>query len=165
SLFRGHCKRLVTDDVNPPLQEGLCYRCMRVVRSHDGDGFYPVGTGRFGCRHLLVGSVRAVGCEAEVTTRLPRADRIGRQCAGHQLEMIVQARGDPVHGAYEGVAPATDHSQANSFHEACSSDRAMSGMPALWPSPGASRTTACGVSRCMSEQFTSWRAQAAALSR
>ncbi len=71
-------QRLVADDVDAGLEEGLRRRIMHVVRRDDRHRLDAVGPRRLGPRHLRVVDVGAVGLEAELRARGAGALGVGR---------------------------------------------------------------------------------------
>ena len=110
-VLQGAGQRLVADDVDAGLQEGLGGGMVQVVRRDDGDGVYAVVARRLRGRHLGEAAVGALRRQAQVRRRGPGLVGIGGERAGHQLVAVVDPGGDAVHGADEGVAPAADHAE------------------------------------------------------
>ena len=104
---RGH--RLVADDVDAGVEEGVGRGGMEVVRRDDAARLYAVGARRLLARHASEVGVGA--CDAE---RLGGAGRpLGRrrQRAGDKCVAVVEARRDAVHGANEGSLAAAHHAE------------------------------------------------------
>ena len=104
-------QRLVADHMDARFQERGGDRRMQVVGRDDGDCLDAVGARGLGLRHGAVVAVAALGRDMQRLPACQRARRIGRQGAGHQLVLVVDARRNPVHGADECALPATDHAQ------------------------------------------------------
>ena len=75
----------------PASRNALAGRKVHVVRRDDGDRLDAVLALGLGLRHLLRRAVAALGIEAELGGRGLGARRIGRQRAGDQLELAVDA--------------------------------------------------------------------------
>ena len=106
-------QRLVADDVDAGLEEGLRRTGVHVVGGDDRDGLDAVGPGGLLRRHLLVARVDAVGSEPEVLARLLRRGGVRAQRAGDEVVVAIEARGDAVDVADEGARAAADHAQAD----------------------------------------------------
>ena len=105
-------QRLVADDVDAGLEEGLGGRVMDVVRRddrHDVDAVVARGLLR---RHLREAAIGALRRDPKLCRRGPGARRIGAQRARDQLVAVVQACGDPMHRTDEGALAAAHHAKA-----------------------------------------------------
>ena len=108
-LGQAHRQRLVADDVDPGLEERVGRPGVDVVRRHDRDRLDPVGPLGLRLRHALVVVVDAIAGEAEALARAARLLGRRRQGAGDQFIMVVDARGDAMHGADERPLAAPHH--------------------------------------------------------
>ena len=95
----------------PASRKASAAGAVHVVGRDDGDGLDAVRARRFGLRPSRVVGIDAVRGQAERGAGAPRLLGIGRQRAGDQLVVVVEARGDAVHGADEGALAAADHAQ------------------------------------------------------
>jgi hypothetical protein len=112
-LLKGGRQRLVADDVNARLQEGVGNSCVHMVWGHDRNRFDTVGSRGFGLRHGPKVRIGSIGPKADRSRRSDRFVGRGRKRASDEFVTIVQARGDTVDGADEGAFPAAYYSQSN----------------------------------------------------
>src|ERR1700722_4687836 len=95
------------------LEERISRPGMDVIWGNDGDRLDPVGPLGLGFRHARVIVVDALGGETQRLARAARFIRRGRQGAGDELVMIVDARSDSVNRADKGALAAADHSESD----------------------------------------------------
>ena len=76
------------------------------------DGLDAVRARRLADRHFAIVRVGPIGRKTEVGARGARVFRVRRQSAGFELDQIVEPHRHPMNRADEGVAPATDHADA-----------------------------------------------------
>jgi hypothetical protein len=97
----------------PRFRNSRASRIVHVVGRDDGHRLDAVFSraSRFG--HLDEVAIGAVRREAEIGGRRLRFFRRRGKRAGDQFVAVVDARGDAVHAADEGVAPAADHAEAD----------------------------------------------------
>src|SRR3546814_15696160 len=90
-----------------------------MIRRHNGHGIDPTLASApkpaFGCGHFPPVGITAVFGDADVAGAGGRAPGIARQGSGHKFELIVQARRHTMHGADKCAAPATNHTQFQTF--------------------------------------------------
>ena len=105
----------------PAFEEGLGDRRVQVVRRDDGDRLDAIAARRLGLRHRRVVGVACARGEAEREPGAPRLRRAGGERAGDQLVVVVEPRGDAMHGADEGAPspPPTMPSRIRRLGGAC----------------------------------------------
>ena len=112
-IRHGSSHGFVADHVDAGLEKCARDGRMHMVWRHDRHRLDAVGPCRFGFRHLLIRSVRAVCGEADFQRRGLRPFWIGRQRTCYQLELVVDPRRDAVDRADERAFAAADHAKAD----------------------------------------------------
>ena len=112
-VLKRRCQRLVTNDVNAAFQEFTRNRKVHVVRRDDRDRLDAVLETSFPLCHREEVAVDPSGVETQIRTRCLALRGSGTEAARHQFKIVVNAAGDPVHGADKGVASSSDHAKPN----------------------------------------------------
>jgi hypothetical protein len=114
-LLKRRRQRLVADHVDAGFEEGGGDRRVQMVGRDDDHCLDAVRPCRLGLRHGAVVGIATLRRDADLGGGGRGIVRIRRQRAGDQRDLIVEPHRQPVHGADEGIAAASDHSNSQAL--------------------------------------------------